>query len=81
MLFERGLAGMIFGPILDEKQVLRCLGQHAQEKGLVTWRFELASNSVMKQPSRKELNHANSFIGLALPDVFTVCVWPRQAHV
>jgi hypothetical protein len=51
----RGLAGMIFGPILDEKQVLRRLGQHAQEKGLVTWRVKLAMNSHADRITRYSL--------------------------
>lgn len=60
-----GLAGMILGRILNEKQVLRGLVQDLLQKGLVLVTVELAIHALEKQSSRGVFDQAQYLVTLA----------------
>lgn len=58
-------AGVIFRAVVNQKPMLPSFAQTFQQKRLVTLRVELALKALIQQPTRKILNQAKDFVGLA----------------
>ena len=60
------LAGMILGPILNEDQMLRRLGQYLSQKRLIALRDEAIFLTMVEKASREKLNQPPDLVPLAL---------------
>ncbi len=64
------LAGMIPRPIMDEKQVLRGVGQDGAQERLVTVRGKASLDALIEQASREILNGAKDLVAFAFATGF-----------